>query len=298
MNNVNDIAQNLYNLEREHSIIFKKAAMISKDKKIRSLLIQLSKKEAYHKSLWSKFLDSKVINKNIKLKIIFYSIILRLLGLPIAIKIIEAHEKKIENEFSKLIKSEEISEEKRKIIKELFIDEINEENKIKLMIIKNNRILKNIKDVIIGMNDGLVEVLAAISGIATATNSNIIVLISGLIIALSGALSMAGGAFVASDYEKQIFDKRSESYVYIGGSYVLGAMFPLFPFIIGLKGIIAVVFAIILTSIAISIVASIIAIVSNYSVMKNVSKSLLISIGSASIAILAGIILRTYFSIT
>ena len=56
----------------------------------------------------------------------------------------------------------------------------------------------HVRDFVLGMNDGLVEILGAVTGLsAVYVGRPLIVGVSGLIVGIAGALSMAIGAFVS-----------------------------------------------------------------------------------------------------
>lgn len=64
--------------------------------------------------------------------------------------------------------------------------------------------LTQIREIIFGAQDGLLVPLGVISSIAGAFNNNHIVIIAGISEALAGAFSMATGAYLSSQAEKQI----------------------------------------------------------------------------------------------
>jgi len=56
------------------------------------------------------------------------------------------------------------------------------------------------------MNDGLVEILSVTAGLAGAYGSTFYVALSGLVVAIAGALSMGIGAFVAARAQRQVHE--------------------------------------------------------------------------------------------
>ncbi|HUD44657.1 MAG TPA: VIT1/CCC1 transporter family protein [Patescibacteria group bacterium] len=65
--------------------------------------------------------------------------------------------------------------------------------------------LAQIRELVFGAQDGLLVPLGVVSSVAGAFSDNHIVLIAGISEALAGAFSMATGAFLASQAEKQVF---------------------------------------------------------------------------------------------
>lgn len=66
--------------------------------------------------------------------------------------------------------------------------------------------LSQIREFVFGAQDGLLVPLGVISSVAGAFNNNHIVIIAGISEALAGAFSMATGAYLASQAEKQVHD--------------------------------------------------------------------------------------------
>ena len=70
--------------------------------------------------------------------------------------------------------------------------------------------LSRIREFVFGAQDGLLVPLGVVSSVAGAFNNNHIVIIAGVSEALAGAFSMATGAFLSSQAEKQVSRRRSD----------------------------------------------------------------------------------------
>src|SRR5690606_25270875 len=71
--------------------------------------------------------------------------------------------------------------------------------------------LANVRDFVLGMNDGLVEILGAVAGLTAVYWYNpTIIAISGLIVGIAGALSMGIGAFISVRSQRQINEGAKE----------------------------------------------------------------------------------------
>jgi VIT1/CCC1 family predicted Fe2+/Mn2+ transporter len=228
----------------------------------------------------------------------FYLLLLsrKVLGLGLTMKIMEREEHQLEAKVDR----------HRKGIKLPKIDE-RRENSLKAAIISQNKVLGNIRDIFFGMSDGLVEILAAVSGIGAALQQPLLVMIAGMIVAISGTLSMAGGAYLSTDYENAVDLSKNKSYkikspsksaAYVGVAYILGSLFPLLPFLLGMSGTLAIEAAILLTAIVLAITSTLLSIVSDTSILKTVSKTLLITLGIAAVTITLGLFVRYYLHIT
>lgn len=60
------------------------------------------------------------------------------------------------------------------------------------------------REVVFGMQDGMVSVIGALTGIAVGTNNHFVVLLSGLAIIAIGAISMAIGTFTSIETERKM----------------------------------------------------------------------------------------------
>jgi vacuolar iron transporter family protein len=65
-----------------------------------------------------------------------------------------------------------------------------------------------IREFVFGIQDGLISTVSLLAGIQGATESNAVVIITGLTAMFSGAISMAAGSYLSSGAQKEIFDKE------------------------------------------------------------------------------------------
>ncbi len=68
----------------------------------------------------------------------------------------------------------------------------------------------SIRDMIFGMNDGLLSTFSLVTGVSGAATNNAIVLLAGLAGAIAGAISMAAGAYVSTKSEKEVLERHLE----------------------------------------------------------------------------------------
>ena len=68
----------------------------------------------------------------------------------------------------------------------------------------------------LGLNDGLVEILGAVSGFFGAFGEATMVLIAASTTAVAGALSMAAGAFLALNSEKEVKTTEIAKKIFLG----------------------------------------------------------------------------------
>lgn len=65
-----------------------------------------------------------------------------------------------------------------------------------------------IRDFVFGMQDGMISTLGLLCGVQGATDNSKTVIITGVAAMFTGALSMATGAYLSTQVEKEIFEKE------------------------------------------------------------------------------------------
>jgi predicted membrane protein (TIGR00267 family) len=71
-------------------------------------------------------------------------------------------------------------------------------------------LLERIREVVFGMQDGLISTVALVSSVAVATTERYIVIVAGLTTALAGMISMAAGSYLSSKAEKELHTAEIE----------------------------------------------------------------------------------------
>jgi predicted membrane protein (TIGR00267 family) len=72
------------------------------------------------------------------------------------------------------------------------------------------RLLDAIRELVFGLEDGLVSTLGAVAGIAAGTQDGRIVVLSGLVLIVVEALSMAAGSYLSNKSHREMLEKRIE----------------------------------------------------------------------------------------
>src|SRR5260221_1588868 len=109
-----------------------------------------------------------------------------------------------------------------------------------------------VRNVFLGLNDGLVEILGAVSGFFAAFRSSTAVLAAGFTVAVAGAMSMAAGAYIGAGSEAEVRATEDErrrflgetvasqatespmaSALVVGVGYFAGAVVPVLPVLFG-----------------------------------------------------------------
>ena len=307
-NEKKSIIKKLYLEERLHESIYSKLSKSERSPEIRKMMADLAVLEKSHGDLWRDALNEPVPEENVRQPIKIATIIAlrHLLGLAFTIKIIEHSEGNLHNRLADELKRHKASKREERDIEKVRKSEEKDEEYLETRIIGFNRFFKNVRDIMFGMNDGLVELLAVVVGLAAAIEVPLIVFIAGFIVAISGTLSMAVGAYLSTDYQEKIGSKSGKSRerasalssgLYVGTFYFIGTLFPLSPFIFGISGYTGIIIAIIVTSAALTFTSATISLVSDKSVIKGILKTLVLSLGVAAITIILGAYIKSAYHV-
>ena len=121
---------------------------------------------------------------------------------------------------------------------------------------------ERIRDVFLGFNDGLVEILGAVAGFFAALQSAPLVAAAGVTVAVAGSLSMAASGFasVSSARELEDIDRGKRQFLHeepaaksqvrpllsaaiVGTSYFVGALVPVVPVLFGVGNLFFIIAA-------------------------------------------------------
>ena len=173
---------------------------------------------------------------------------------------------------------------------------------------------ERVRNIFLGLNDGLVEILGAVSGFFAAFGNAGMVLMAGMTVAVAGALSMAAGAYAAVSSEEEVREtdvlKRRflgeeggeaapresalRSGLLVGTSYFAGALIPVLPVLFGARTAWPSVFA---AGAVIVLVSTILAFLSGMDVRRRIALNLAIIALAVGVTYAIGMVTRALFGI-
>jgi VIT1/CCC1 family predicted Fe2+/Mn2+ transporter len=300
------------NLELFHKLVFLRMAGTERNKDQKRTLLRLARGEGRHSKRWEALLEKKPETKSeagMQLTVSLLQILRRIAGVALIVKIMERVEHNRYSNLDKVLLKARMSKKKLAAIDAIKETEERTEDALEDRIIKGGAVLSNIRDVIFGMSDSLIEVLAAVTGLGAALQAAPLVFVAGLIVAVSGTLSMASGAYLSTNYEStleseshKLEDKSegksaSKSAYYVGFFYFLGAVFPISPFAFGIGSFQGILLSTAITMSVLAVVAVVMAVVSDTKILRSVAKTLLISLCAVVVTVLLGIYTRSVLHI-
>src|SRR5262245_48121787 len=174
---------------------------------------------------------------------------------------------------------------------------------------------ERIRNVFLGLNDGLVEILGAVSGFFGAFENAAMVLIAGITVAVAGALSMGAGAFLAANSEAEVRaterarrrflgeveGERDEpesalsAAAIVGASYFAGAAVPVLPVILGAQSVLA---SLLVAGTMIVVVSTLLAFLSGMNVRRRIAMNLAIMAAAVAVTYLIGTLTRRLWGVS
>jgi VIT1/CCC1 family predicted Fe2+/Mn2+ transporter len=174
---------------------------------------------------------------------------------------------------------------------------------------------EKIRNIFLGLNDGLVEILGAVSGFFGAFGDAMTVLMAAATTAVAGAISMGAGAFGALNSEQEV--RRTEagkrlflgevpdqgemtepplqSAMFVGVAYFLGALVPVLPVAFGAQSAWPSIVAAGVMSVSVS---TMLAFLSGMNLRRRISLNLLIVMVAVSATYGIGLIAKRLWGIS
>ena len=205
--------------ELTESIIYEKIAAFAKGEENRQTLLRLSREEKAHYEIWKKYTGMEL--KPEKGKILYYTLLARVLGFTFAVKLMEKGEAHAQEEYEQL--AQEIPESTA-------IRQQEEEHEAALLEMLDEERLQYVGSMVLGLNDALVELTGSLAGFTFAMQNTRLIALSGLIIGISATFSMASSEFLAARSEGR--SDALKSCAYTGVAYLVTVILLIAPYLI------------------------------------------------------------------
>ncbi len=244
---------------------------------LRRMLGELIPIEARHAAFWKKFFRSDIerLDWRRRLKLRALTLVCRLFGDRAVHLVLEAIEIYGVRKYLRLWEAYR-GDPLGAAVKEVLEDELRHEDQVVTESIERRVDPEGIRSVFLGFNDGLVEILGAVSGLFAAFNDASSILMASATVAVAGSFSMGAGAYVASSSEGEV--QRIEAgktaflgesarapsaagsplrtALLVGVSYLFGALIPVLPVLLGARTVVVSLVAGALVTVVVSAVLS------------------------------------------
>jgi vacuolar iron transporter family protein len=208
-----EMAKTFYADEISDHLTYTALAQQIKDEPARRNIMRIAGMERKHADFWQEMLTTHQetlpqsgVNK-VRLRLMR---LLRVFINPaLLVSLLELGEAGAMRRYLDFYRHAPLEDTDRAHLKSIILDEVEHEMFFKQMAKALG--VSNLRDFVLGMNDGLVEILGAVAGLSAVYPTNpLLVAITGLIVGIAGALSMGIGAFISVRSQRQVNDGTRE----------------------------------------------------------------------------------------
>lgn len=281
---------------------------------LRQTLGELIPIETKHFNFWRDFFDVRIDRLDVgrRLKLALIVAVCRLFGeaaVQLVLEAIEIHGVRKYLRVWEAYRGQPLGEAVRGVL----ADEFGHEDRVVSHSSERRIDPERVRNVFLGFNDGLVEILGAVSGFFAAFSDMASILIAGSTVAVAGSFSMAAGAFAATSSESEVArierGKRAffgeatreasgasplSSGLMVGLSYMVGACVPILPVLVGAKGVWVSIAA---GAVATVLVSSVLAFLSGMDLGRRLAMNAGIVAAAVAITYLIGMAVRALWGI-
>jgi len=266
---------------------------------IHHTLDELITVETAHLAFWKHFfgLTLEELNLGRRLKLSLIMLVCKLFGSTAVHLVLEAIEVHGVRKYLALW-SEYQGRPLGEALRGILMDEFKHEDVLVTALTDRKINAEKIRNIFLGLNDGLVEILGAVSGFFGAFGEATMVLIAASTTAVAGALSMAAGSFLALNSEKEVktteiakkifLGEASEvvpmeespigSALVVGTAYIAGAIVPVLPVVFGAT---SALFSLLTAGLMVIVVSTILSFLSGM----DVTRRILLNLAMITIAV-------------
>ena len=211
----------------------------------------------------------------------------RVFGITFGLKLMERGEEQAQVVYEEISKSIPAA-------KDIARDENEHETQL-LDLIDEER-LRYIGAIVRGLNDALVELTGALSGLTLVLHNTRLIGTVGLIAGIAASLSVAGSEYIAAKYEEGVQNPFKAS-IYTGFAGVLTVLFLIFPYVLSTNLYFCLGFMIFNAIIVIIIFTFYISVARDIPFRSRFLEMALISLGIAALTFGIGFLIRTFLGI-
>ena len=214
-----DIIRTMQQGELTESVIYERIARFAKGEENKQVLLRLSREEKAHYEIWKKYTGEEM--KPQKGKVLWFTLLARVLGFTFAVKLMENGEENAQGEYQQL--ANEVPESVQ-------IRQQEEEHETALLAMLDEERLQYVGSMVLGLNDALVELTGSLAGFTFALQNTRRISLSGLMIGISATFSMASREFLAGRSEGR--SDALKSCTYTGIAYLITVVLLIAPYLI------------------------------------------------------------------
>lgn len=265
--------------------IYNNLASAIKDPHNSEILYRMAKEEKSHYDIWKSYTKTEISPD--KAKIWVYSLMGRILGVTFTIKLMEGRENDAIVSYKELVP---VIPEAESIIHQ---EEAHEAQIISLI---DEKGLRYVGSVVLGLNDALVEFTGSLAGFTFALQETRIIAMVGLIMGIAASLSMGASEYLSQKSEETESNPFTAA-TYTGLAYISTVVVLILPYLVMPDPYAALVVMLVCALAVIVLFTYYTSVARDLPFFKRFSEMAVLSLGIAAISFLIGIIVRTAFGV-
>jgi len=276
------LAEQQNELDSRH--IYARLARLTANEANREALARISEAEERHYAFLMGLTGEELVPNTAK--IVWYTLVARVLGLTFAVKIMERGEETAQEAYGSLAGSVPG-------IEELLEDEATHERSLIEMIDEER--LQYVGSIVLGLNDALVELTGTLAGLSFAFQNNRLIALSGLITGIAASMSMAASEYLSVRAEKRKDALRAS--LYTGAAYVLTVALLVAPFFAFDSYVASLPATLLLGVIIVMAFNYYVSVAKDLPFRKQFAEMAGISLGVSALSFLVGVLVKTYLGV-
>ena len=271
----------------EHHI-YRHLSETCKEQENRELLAKIANDELRHYHIW-KNITNKEMKPN-RWKVFYFVWFAKIFGLSFALKLMEGGE----------ARAQEVYEKVANVYPEVVqIQNEEEEHEHELIGILKDKRLSYVGAIVLGLNDALVELTGTLVGLSFAFSDNLVIGVTGLIMGIAAALSMASSGYLASQEGEENEDINPvTAAVYTGMAYLVTVVLLVFPYFLLENVKQAMGLMLVITLLIIAAYNYYISVAKSVAFKKRFLSMAFISLGVAAISFGIGFLAKTWLGVS
>jgi len=200
--------------------IYRRLAGLQKDDHNRDVLLKMAGEELSHYKILKRYTGKDPAPQWIR--VLFYSFIARFFGLTFGVKLMEKRENKAIDTYREIAR---VIPEAEEVLSQ------EEEHEMAIIGMLDEKSLKYVGSVVLGINDALVEFTGSLAGFTLALQETRIVAAAGLIMGIAAALSMGASEYLSQKSERSGNNPVTAA-LYTGSAYIATVIILILPFLV------------------------------------------------------------------
>lgn len=271
--------------ELTHHFVYAALAKVEKFRENQRVLSEIAAGEKKHYRFWKEY-TGKDVTPN-KLRFYFYILIAKLAGLTFALKLMEGVEEVKEEKYENL-----------SIVIPNLVGMVKDERRYELGLLSmvDEKRLRYIGSIVLGINDALVELTGALAGFTLALGQSRVVVATGMITGIAASFSMGISEYLSTQAETTERNAL-RSGIYTGGMYFLVVVLLVFPFLLPLGVVLSLATTLFMAVVIIYIFSFYISVTQGLNFRKRFLQMATLSLGVASLTFLVGFFVQKFLGV-